>query len=123
MRDYFPKDLAVYCQMLLSNGSHAGRRYLDSTTVAEFTKRQSKQVNRGLGYDRKSEGFSTAGSLMSDKSFGHTGFTGTSYWIDPERDMAVIILTNRTYPHRSYGKNISRIRARVADAVVSSIIE
>lgn len=116
-------DLAVYCQMLLSNGSYAGRRYLDSATVAQFTQRQSKLANRGYGFDRKSTGFSTAGSLTSNKTFGHTGFTGTSYWIDPERDLAIIILTNRTYPHRSYGENISKIRAQVADAVVSSIIE
>lgn len=116
-------DLAIYCQMLLNDGSYAGKRYLDSATVAQFSRRQSKLANRGYGFDRKSKGFSTAGSLTSDKTFGHTGFTGTSYWLDPERDLAIIILTNRTYPHRSYGKKISRIRAKVADTVVSSIIE
>lgn len=116
-------DLAIYCQMLLNKGSYAGRQYLEPSTVEQFAKQQSERSNRGLGFDRKSDGFSSAGSLTSDKTFGHTGFTGTSFWIDPERDLAIIILTNRTYPHRSYGKNISRIRARVADAVVSSIIE
>ena len=115
-------DLAVYSQMLLNNGSYGGRQYLKPETVKRFTKRQSQRVNRGFGFDRKSEGFSTAGSLTSDKTFGHTGFTGTSFWIDPERNMAIIILTNRTYPHRSYGKNISNVRAAIADAVVSSII-
>lgn len=116
-------DLAVYCQMLLSDGAYGGRQYLKPSTVARFTKRQSKLVNRGFGFDRKSEGFSTAGSLTSDKTFGHTGFTGTSYWIDPERKLAIIVLTNRVHPYRSYGHNISKIRAAVADAVVSSIIE
>ena len=116
-------DLAVYTQMLLSKGSYAGRQYLDPEIVDAFTKRQSPQVNRGYGFDRKSADFSTAGSLTSNKTFGHTGFTGTSYWIDPERNMAIIILTNRVHPYRSYGDNISRIRARIADAVVSSIIE
>jgi len=109
--------------MLLSKGSYAGRQYLDPEIVDAFTKRQSPQVNRGYGFDRKSADFSTAGSLTSDKTFGHTGFTGTSYWVDPERNMAIIILTNRVHPYRSYGDNISRIRARIADAVVSSIIE
>jgi len=116
-------DLAAYCQMLLSNGSYAGQQYLQPSTVQQFTKRHSRHRNRGYGFDRKSSGFSTAGSLTSDKTFGHTGFTGTSFWIDPERNLAIIILTNRTYPYRSYGQNISTIRARVADAVVSSIIE
>ncbi|NGP86731.1 glycoside hydrolase family 3 N-terminal domain-containing protein [Fodinibius halophilus] len=116
-------NLAIYCQMLLNQGSYAGKQYLTPETVKTFTRRQSPQLNRGYGFDRKSNDFSTAGSLTSDKTFGHTGFTGTSYWIDPERKLAIIILTNRTYPHRSYGKNISKVRARVADAVVSSIIE
>lgn len=116
-------DLAVYCQMLLNGGSYGGKQYLEAKTVERFTERQSPQVNRGYGFDRKSEGFSTAGSLTSDKTFGHTGFTGTSFWVDPQRNLAIIILTNRTYPHRSYGQNISEIRAKVADAVVSSIIE
>ena len=116
-------DLAIYSQMLLSKGSYAGNRYLDASVVEQFTQRQSKHVNRGYGFDRKSDGFSTAGSLTSDKTFGHTGFTGTSYWIDPEHDMAIIILTNRVHPYRSYGDKISQIRAQVADAVVSSIIE
>lgn len=115
--------LAAYCQMLLSNGSYAGKQYLQPSTVEQFTQRESPHLNRGYGFDRKSKGFSTAGSLTSNKTFGHTGFTGTSYWIDPEHNLAIIILTNRTYPYRSYGKDISQIRARIADTVVSSIIE
>jgi CubicO group peptidase (beta-lactamase class C family) len=109
--------------MLLSKGSYAGKQYIKPSTIEIFTKRQSKLVNRGYGFDRKSKGFSTAGSLTSDQTFGHTGFTGTCYWIDPKRNLAVILLTNRAYPHRSYGHNINQIRAKVADAVVSSIID
>ncbi len=115
-------DLAVYAQMLLQGGTYAGRRYLQNATVQSFTGRQSSQSDRGYGFDHKSKGFSTAGTLAGDATFGHTGFTGTSMWIDPEKDLAIIILTNRTYPHRSYGKNINSIRAKVADAVISSII-
>ncbi|PAU95793.1 hypothetical protein CK503_01665 [Aliifodinibius salipaludis] len=117
------KDLAIFCQMLLNEGWYAGQRYLEPSTIQKFTKRQATHSNRGYGFDRKSGKNSTAGSLTSEKTFGHLGFTGTSYWIDPERDLAIIILTNRTYPYRSYGENISDIRAKVADAVVSSIIE
>jgi len=117
------RDLAIFCQMLLNDGWYAGRRYLEPSTIQKFTKQQGKHSNRGYGFDRKSGENSTAGSMTSKKTFGHLGFTGTSYWIDPERDLAIIILTNRTYPYRSYGKNISNIRAEVADAVVSSIIE
>lgn len=115
-------DLAVYAQMLMSKGTYAGRRYLQAETVASFTKRQSELSGRGYGFDHKSlDGFSSAGSLASASTFGHTGFTGTSMWIDPERNTAIIMLTNRTYPYRSYGSNISRVRAAVADAVISAI--
>ncbi|MDR8390509.1 serine hydrolase [Aliifodinibius sp. S!AR15-10] len=116
-------DLAVYAQMLLNGGTYGGRRYLSEDVIQKFTTRQSNTSNRGLGFDRKSPDFSTAGTLTSDRTFGHTGFTGTSIWIDPERNLSIIILTNRVHPYRSYGHNISKIRAAVADAVVSSIIE
>ena len=116
------RDLAIYAQMLLNNGSYGGERFISEKTVQRFTQYRSKHGNRGLGFDHKSEGFSTAGTLMSPDTYGHTGFTGTSLWIDPQRDLAVIILTNRTYPHRSYGSNISKVRAAVADAVISSTL-
>lgn len=116
-------DLAVYAQLLLNGGTYGGRRYLNEDVIQTFTTPHSSTSNRGLGFDRKSPDFSTAGTLTSDQTFGHTGFTGTSIWIDPTRDLAIIILTNRVHPYRSYGHNISRIRAAVADAVVSSIIE
>ncbi len=116
-------DLAVYAQMLMSGGAYGGREFISNETVNLFTKRQSQKSDRGYGFDHKSEGFSSAGSLSSEDTYGHTGFTGTSLWIDPENNVGIIILTNRTYPYRSYGKDISKIRARVADVVISSIIE
>ncbi|MCW9706610.1 glycoside hydrolase family 3 N-terminal domain-containing protein [Fodinibius salsisoli] len=115
-------DLAIYTQMLINKGSYAGKEYISPEIIEQFTQRQTDLINRGYGFDRKSERFSTAGSMTSDQSFGHTGFTGTSFWVDPERNIAIIILTNRTYPYRSYGKNISKVRAAVADAIISSII-
>lgn len=116
-------DLAKFGTMLLNNGSYSGKEYLQQETIRSFTNKQSELSGRGLGFDRKSPtGFTTAGQLASVDTFGHLGFTGTSFWIDREKKMIVILLTNRTYPNRSYGKNISRIRAAVADAAFSSLL-
>lgn len=116
-------DIAKFSTMLLNEGTYAGQQYLKPETVRLFTSKQSELSGRGLGFDRKSpEGFTTAGSSASEDTFGHLGFTGTSFWIDREKNMAVILLTNRTYPHRSYGSSMSRIRARVADAAYSAIM-
>lgn len=116
------QDLSVFAQMLLNEGSYAGQQYIHPKIIRSFTSKQSKLHNRGYGFDRKSPtGFSTAGQLSSPNTFGHLGFTGTSLWLDPEKNMAIILLTNRTYPKRTYGKNISKIRAEVADAIFSSI--
>ncbi|MCH8495729.1 MAG: beta-lactamase family protein, partial [Balneolales bacterium] len=69
------------------------------------------------------EGFTSAGQHSGDKTFGHLGFTGTSFWIDPETKTAVILLTNRTYPYRDQSGRISRVRAAISDVVFSSYIE
>ncbi|MTI88092.1 MAG: hypothetical protein FH748_09000 [Balneolaceae bacterium] len=116
-------DLAKYSMMLLNGGSYGGVEYLKPQTIKKFTTAQSEFSGRGYGFDRKSvPGFTTAGQLASEDTFGHLGFTGTSLWIDREKNMAVILLTNRTFPYRSYGKRISKIRARVADAAFSATI-
>ena len=65
-------------------------------------------------------GYSSAGTLFSARSFGHTGFTGTSLWIDPERGLFVILLTNRVHPSRQ-NDAIRQVRADVADAVVRAL--
>jgi beta-glucosidase-like glycosyl hydrolase/CubicO group peptidase (beta-lactamase class C family) len=114
-------DLAVWAQMLMNEGAYGGVQFLEPDIVRKFVRRQSDTSTRALGFDTKSEGFSSAGQLTSSTTFGHTGFTGTSVWIDPERNLAIILLTNRVHPYRSYGEDISQIRARVADAVISSI--
>ena len=116
-------DLAVFSQMILNKGFYGGQSYLSPETVERFTGYRSDPGNRALGYDRRSDGFSTAGTLSGPNTFGHLGFTGTSLWIDPDRDLAIILLTNRTYPHRSYGEKINEVRASVADAVINSITD
>lgn len=115
-------DIAKYITFLTNQGYYAGRRFISSERVDEFTSTQTSLSGRGLGFDKKSRaGFSSAGNLMSPESFGHTGFTGTSFWVDPDHKIGVIMLTNRVHPYRSYGGRISRIRAAVADAALESI--
>lgn len=75
--------------------------------------------SRGLGWDTPS-GRSSAGTIMSARSFGHTGFTGTSIWIDPTREVIVVLLTNRVHPTRNT-PNFSLVRAVVGDAVMRSL--
>jgi CubicO group peptidase (beta-lactamase class C family) len=113
-------DLAVFMQMLMNGGTYNGVRYLESSTIALFTKKQSEKSSRALGWDTKSPTGSSAGNLFSANSFGHTGFTGTSIWADPERNLFVILLTNRVHPTRANGK-IFKIRPAVADAVIEAL--
>jgi CubicO group peptidase (beta-lactamase class C family) len=88
------RDLAVFAQMMLNGGVYAGRRIVSEQTLREFTRRASSSSTRALGWDTPAER-SSAGDYFTAASFGHTGFTGTSLWIDPERDVFVILLTNR----------------------------
>ena len=114
-------DLAIYSTMLLQKGLYAGERYINSKTIDMFSKPRWKKSIRGLGFDRKSIEFSSAGKLTSERTYGHLGFTGTSLWIDPEHNMSIIILTNRTYPNRDQRKSLQTLRADIADVAVKSI--
>jgi beta-glucosidase-like glycosyl hydrolase/CubicO group peptidase (beta-lactamase class C family) len=114
-------DLAVFVQMILSGGSYGGVQYLKPETIKLFTERKSLNVQRALGWDFKTlKGYTSAGNLFGNKSFGHTGFTGTSIWIDPERNLFVIFLTNRVHPARSNTK-ISKVRPALHDAIIEAI--
>lgn len=115
------RDIAIFTQMLLNGGTYADRDYLSPEIIEQFTSHQSSINQRAYGFDMKSEGFSTAGSLTSNNSFGHTGFTGTSIWVDPDENISIILLTNRTYPDRDLGRGISRVRADIADAIMNSL--
>jgi beta-N-acetylhexosaminidase len=114
-------DLAIFMQMIMNGGSYGGKQYLKSETIKLFTTRQTKKSTRGLGWDTKTvNGYSSAGSLFGEKSFGHTGFTGTSIWVEPDKKIFVILLTNRVYPTRNNQK-IVQIRPKVHDAVVNAL--
>ena len=113
-------DLVVLMQMLLNGGTYGGQRYLKAGTIRQFTTRQSEKSTRGIGWDTKNPTRSWAGTLLSNNTFLHTGFTGTSVVADPERNLIVIFLTNRVYPSRASGK-ISEVRPKLHDAVVQAL--
>jgi beta-N-acetylhexosaminidase len=115
------RDLAIFAQLMLNRGFYGGRRFIDPATVDLFTRRQSEASTRALGWDTP-PGSTSAGSYFSASSFGHTGFTGTSIWIDPERELFLILLTNRVNPSRDNQRHI-QLRREVADAVQQAIVE
>ena len=92
---------------------------MSAATVARWTAPQVRGSSRALGWDTPSS-VSSAGRYFSPRSFGHTGFTGTSLWIDPARDLFVILLTNRVNPTRENTK-VFALRRVVADVVQRSI--
>ena len=115
-------DLAIFMQMLMNGGHYGGKQYLKPETIQLFTTKQGTKSTRAFGWDTKTvNGYSSAGKLFSATSFGHTGFTGTSIWTDPEREIFVILLTNRIYPTRNNPK-IMQIRPAVHDVVMSSLL-
>ncbi len=106
-------DLAKFCQMMLNFGTLDGHKYVDSTTVIPFTTLQSTAGSRAYGWGING---SSAGSLMSDLNYGHTGYTGTSAFLDPTRKLFVVLLTNRVYPNDN--TSVSSVRQAVANAAV-----
>ena len=95
-------DLANFSFMMLNGGDYKGKRIIKESTVDLFTKiADESKSSRCLGWDSPS-GSSSGGVYLSDSSFGHTGFTGTSMWIDPENNIAVILLTNAVHPFREW---------------------
>ena len=113
-------DLAAFCQMLLNGGVYAHHRILKRATIAEFTAPQPLAKNaRTLGWVVPTEG-SSSGRYFSAHSYGHTGFTGTTIWIDPDRQLFVVVLTNRVNPTRENHK-IAEVRPAVHDAILKSL--
>ena len=90
------------------------RRIVESDVLAEFTTRVDETSSRALGWDTPSER-SSGGDYITNEAFGHTGYTGTSIWMDPDLDLWVILLTNRVHPTRENQKHVP-LRRAVADA-------
>ena len=113
-------DLASFCQMLLNGGVYAHHRILRRATITQFTTpQQLSSGTRTLGWAVPTEGGSS-GHYFSSHSFGHTGFTGTSIWIDPDRQLFVVLLTNRVHPTRENQK-IAQVRPTFHDAVMQAL--
>jgi beta-N-acetylhexosaminidase len=107
------RDLAKFCRMMLRGGP----------AIELFTRRTGNVPGstRALGWDTRSDEGSSSGHYFSMKSFGHTGFTGTSVWVDPIRELYVIFLTNRLYPDPA-NLQIRDIRPKIHDAIILSLI-
>ena len=118
------KDLAIYCQMILNGGSYGSVHILSPLTVAEMTRPRlvsNTGGTRGLGWDINTSFSSNRGELFPLGSFGHTGFTGTSIWIDPSSETFVVFLSNRVHPD---GKgDVGPLRSRVASIVAGAITD
>ncbi len=115
------RDLAVFAQMLLNGGFYGETRLLRPATIRRYATRQAEASSRALGWDTPSAG-SSAGDYFSAASFGHTGFTGTSLWIDPRQELFVVLLTNRVNPTRANTAHVA-LRRAVHDAVQRAIVD
>ena len=116
-------DVARFAQMLLNKGIYKGKRILGPLAVARMTGIYPRAgfSGRGLGWDLDSPLASNRGDLFGPSSFGHTGYTGTSVWIDPETQAYVVFLTNRVHPDDK--GSIVLMRSRVANLVAASIVK
>lgn len=120
-------DLSVFAQMMLNGGQYAGVRIISDSTVALFTRRSggnSAGGSRALGWDT-ADGDGSSGVYLTSRAYGHTGFTGTSMWIDPERQMFVVLLTNRVHAARAKrpGRVIADVRADLSDAAAFAVTD
>jgi CubicO group peptidase (beta-lactamase class C family) len=114
------RDLARFARMYLNFGRLDGVRVFDSAAVAAFIVPQDTTLSRrALGWETAT-GANSAGRRLSRAAFGHTGFTGTSLWMDPQRGIFVLLLTNRVNPTRE-NRKIGGVRTAVADAAVGAL--
>lgn len=117
-------DLAVLMQMNLQNGVYAGKRYFQPNTIPQFAARQYQGNRRGMGWDKPIVGLDEGPTsrYASSTTFGHTGFTGTAAWADPEHELIYIFLANRIYPDASNIKLMTgNFRTKVQDLIYESI--
>jgi CubicO group peptidase (beta-lactamase class C family) len=114
-------DLTRFAQALHDGGRLGTSRVFRAETVSAFTARaDGRGSSRALGWDTPT-GDNSAGHFMSSHAFGHTGFTGTSLWVDPANDVFVILLSNRVNPTRD-NQRIAAVRIALADAVMQALL-
>lgn len=116
-------DLAIYGQLLLNRGNYGDEVYFQPETVDTFTSSQSKTSRRGLGFDRKDPDLTQKypSEYTSTFTFGHTGYTGTSMWVDPESKLVYIFLSNRVHPEVSGKLSSLAIRMRIFDSIYAAL--
>ncbi|MBW4891181.1 serine hydrolase [Mucilaginibacter sp. HMF5004] len=116
-------DLGILYQMILNGGTYGGVQYFKPETVNLFTTRESLVSSRGYGFDRTDQDTTKhyPSQLASAQTFGHTGYTGTCFWVDPKYNLVYIFLSNRVYPSDGKKLNQLRVRANVQDAIYRAI--
>ena len=116
-------DMSRFAQMMLNGGSLDGTRIMSPLTVRMMTTVPEKIhfAGRALGWDVDSDYSTNGGDLFPYGSYGHTGYTGTSMWIDPHTQTVVILLTNRVHPDDR--TSVVRLRSLVANIVAASIVD
>ncbi|MCD7977421.1 MAG: serine hydrolase [Tannerellaceae bacterium] len=118
-------DLAKVLQLFLNQGGYGNEQYLSMETTRLFTQSKSPNSHRGLGFDKPVVGnpkSSPCGALAPRSVYGHTGYTGTCFWVDPENDLIYIFLSNRVNPTRVNSKlSALEIRKRIQDAIYKAI--
>lgn len=116
------EDLSKFALMMVNEGRHNGSQFLKPETIQLFTTPVAPGSHtRAMGWDTKNpEGYSSAGQFFGARSYGHTGFTGTSMWIDPDSKLFLILLTNRVFPTRD-NRKISTVRSDLADIVHNAV--
>jgi beta-N-acetylhexosaminidase len=116
-------DLSKLGQMLLQEGTYGGLQYYKPETVKLFTAKQFESSRRGLGWDKPVQGEwnSPTSIYASPDTFGHTGFTGTCLWVDPEFNLVYIFVSNRVFPDRNDKLIKTNIRSRIQDVIYEAI--
>jgi CubicO group peptidase (beta-lactamase class C family)/beta-glucosidase-like glycosyl hydrolase len=120
-------DLAILMQMHLQKGYYGGTRYFFPSTIDAFTEQQYRTNRRGLGWDKpdhSGNGLNPASAYAAESSFGHSGFTGTMVWADPEHELIFVFLSNRTFPDIE-NKKLSEleVRKRIQTVIYSSLMK
>ena len=117
-------DLVKLLQMNLNKGLYDDIRFFSPQTIDFFSKKQSTISHRGLGWNKPSTDDGSVSQYASPSTYGHTGFTGTAVWVDPEKELIYIFLSNRVYPSAENNKIIkNRTRKRIHDVVYESMME
>jgi len=115
-------DLGILFQMVLNGGTYGNKRFLKESTIKKFTTRLD-DTQRGLGFDMPNRK-AILGSLASENTYGHSGYTGTCVWVDPDTELVYVFLSNRNHPSSKNWRIISyHIRERIHDAVYKAIVE